>query len=80
MHENCVIRGGAMCVFCPFLFPSRRVKTWTLSSEYKFTKLILWVGYPSYNRTSQRKSAFIYKASVKIPKAFSQYDTAGKIK
>ena len=70
-----------MCfVFCPLLFPSKRFKIRTLSSEYKLTKLILWVGCPSYNLTLYSKPALIHKVSTKIPKAFSKLDISGKTK
>ena len=48
------------------------------SSEYKLTKLILWDGCSSYNRTSQKKSTLINKPSAQIPKVFNQHGTAGR--
>ena len=39
-------------LFSLLLFSSKGGRTWTLISEYELTKMMLWVGYPSYNLTS----------------------------
>ena len=69
-------------IFCPLLLLSRggMVIAIALSSEYKLTKLILWVECPFHNVTSHRKSAFIHKPLVHIPRAFNPHDKAGKTK
>ena len=39
-------------LFSLLLFSKKGGRTWTLISEYELTKMMLWVGYPSYNLTS----------------------------
>ena len=39
-------------LFSLLLFSKKGGRTWTLISEYELTKMMLWVGCPSYNLTS----------------------------
>ena len=54
---------------CLLQAPLRGVRSRALSSEYILTKLILHIGCPSYQLTSQRKLALIQKSSAQTPKA-----------
>ena len=74
MLENWVFWGIVMCyhfLSLVTLLERRYGSMQALSSEYKLSKLILQVGCPSRNLTTQRKSALILKA-------FNQHDTAGE--
>ena len=70
--ELCVI------VFCSLLFHSRENRTRSVCFEYKLTKQILLVGYPSSKLSSQRKLTLIHKPSAQNRQAVNQHDTARK--
>ena len=65
-------------VFVPYYSPWKGGRMWTLSSEYKLTKLIFLVLCPPHNLTSEKKSSLIHMPSAQISRAFNQHDTARK--
>ena len=60
---------GYVFVFCSLFFLSRGATTQALSSEYKYTKLILQVGCPSCYLALCSKSTLIHNPPAQIPKA-----------
>ena len=63
-----------------FIIPQERGRTRALSSEYKLTKRIVQIGWPSYHLTLREKSALVQKPLVRIPKIFDQHGIAEKTK